>query len=187
MATLEGKVICITGAASGIGLELAKLATRRGARLALCDIQKELLETAVTDLKSLGADVIGTVVDVTSDQQVDSWIALTMKHFGKLDGAANFAGIERQHGTFTQISELTNREWDMVLSVNLTGVMYCIRAQLKVMKRGASIVNVSSIAGLRGKEGIAPYSTTKHAVIGLSRTAARESGPNGIRVNIIAP
>ena len=75
----------------------------------------------------------------------------------------------------------------MVLSVNLTGVMYCIRAQVKVMKRGGSIVNASSVAGLRGKEGIAPYSVTKHAVIGLTRTAAKENGPNGIRVNVVAP
>jgi NAD(P)-dependent dehydrogenase (short-subunit alcohol dehydrogenase family) len=187
MASLLGKVICITGAASGIGLELAKLAARRGARLALCDIQKEQLEAAVADLKSTGTDVVGTVVDVTSDKQVDSWIALTIEHFGKLDGAANFAGVERKSGSFTQISELSNQEWDLVLSVNLTGVMYCIRAQVKVMERGASIVNASSIAGLRGKAGIAPYSVSKHAVIGLTRTAARENGPNGIRVNIIAP
>ncbi|KAK7883445.1 hypothetical protein LTR67_011195 [Exophiala xenobiotica] len=187
MASLEGKVICITGGASGIGFALAKLAARRGARLSVCDIQKELLADAVADLKSTGAAVVGTVVDVTSDTQVDSWIASTVEHFGKLDGAANFAGIERKHDAFTQIKDLTNQEWDLVLSVNLTGVMYCIRAQTKVMKRGGSIVNASSIGGLRGREGLGPYCVAKHAVIGLTRTAAKESGANGIRVNAVAP
>ncbi|KAI1617386.1 oxidoreductase [Exophiala viscosa] len=187
MASLEGKVICITGGASGIGFELAKSAARRGARLSLCDNQKEQLANAVANLKSTGADVLGTVVDVTSDMQVDSWIASTVEHFGKLDGAANFAGVERKHGVFTQISDVTNQEWEFVLSVNLTGVMYCIRAQVKAMKRGGSIVNASSIGGLRGREGMAPYCVAKHGVIGLTRTAARENGAKGIRVNAVAP
>ncbi|KAH0827266.1 hypothetical protein AYO21_09114 [Fonsecaea monophora] len=187
MARLEGKVICITGAASGIGFALAKLAAQNGARLSICDIQREMLAKAVADLKSTGADVLGTVVDVASDTQVDSWIATTVEHFGKLDGAANFAAIERTHGAFTQIKDLSNQEWNLVLSVNLTGVMYCIRAQTKVMKRGGSIVNASSIGGLRGREGLAPYCVAKHAVIGLTRTAAKENGANGIRVNAVAP
>lgn len=187
MASLEGKVICITGAASGIGLEIAKLAARRGAKLSLCDIQEELLTKTVTDLKATGADVCGTVVDVSSDKQVNSWIDSTVDCFGKLDGAANFAAIERRPGPFTRISDLSNQEWDLVLSVNLTGVMYCIRAQTKAMRRGGSIVNASSIGGLRGREGLGPYSVAKHGVIGLTRTAARENGPSGIRVNAVAP
>jgi len=189
MATLKGKVICITGAASGIGFQIARLTAQQGASLALCDIQKAPLENAVAELQSIGtgANVVGTVVDVTSDSQVDAWIESTVRHFGKLDGAANFAGVERKNNGFTQISELTNQEWNWVLSVNLTGVMFCMRAQLKVMGRGGSIVNVSSIAGLQGKAGLAPYSSSKHAVIGLSRTAAKEGGPKGIRVNVLAP
>ncbi|EXJ92465.1 hypothetical protein A1O3_01016 [Capronia epimyces CBS 606.96] len=187
MASLAGKVICITGGASGIGFELAKLVARRGAKVSLCDIQKEQLANAVTQLTSTGADVFGSVVDVSSDEQVDGWIASTVDRFGQLDGAANFAAIENKRGVFTQISGLTNQEWDSVLSVNLTGVMYCIRAQVKAMKHGGSIVNASSIGGLRGREGMAPYCVAKHAVIGLTRTAARENGPNGIRVNAVAP
>lgn len=187
MAMLLGKVICITGAASGIGLQTARLAAQQGASLALCDIQKLNLEESVAELKSIGANVMGAVVDVTSHAQVDAWIDATIKHFGKLDGAANFAGVERKHEAFTPLTDLSDDEWERVIAVNLTGTMFCMRAQLRVMAQGGSIVNVSSTAGLQGKAGLAPYSTSKHGVIGLSRTAAKESGPKGIRVNVVAP
>lgn len=188
MVNLEGKVICITGAASGIAFAVARLAAQSGARLAICDNQKEQLDQAVSTLRSAtDTEVVGTVVDVTSDEQVRRWIDATVEHFGRLDGAANFAGVERKHGAFTPIADLSNEEWDWVLSVNLTGLMYCLRAQLKVMGSGSSIVNASSIAGLQGKAGLAPYSVSKHGVVGLSRTAAKENGSRGIRVNAVAP
>lgn len=187
MASFGGKTICITGAASGIGFATAKLAGQRGARLAICDINKEHLDQAVAELRAVCIEIVGTVVNVASDEQVNSWIDSTVSHFGSLDGAANFAGVERKYGTFSTISNLDNDEWEMVLSVNLTGLMYCMRAQLKAMGRGAAIVNASSIGGLSGKAGLAPYSVSKHGVIALTRTAALENGPSGIRVNAVAP
>lgn len=187
MGMLQGKVICITGAASGIGFQTARLAAQQGASLAVCDIQKLQLEGSVAELKSIGANVIGTVVDVTSRVQVDAWINATIEHFGKLDGAANFAGVERKHAAFTPITDLSDDEWEWVIAVNLTGTMFCMRAQLRVMAQEGAIVNASSTAGLQGKAGLGPYSTSKHGVIGLSRTAAKESGPRGIRVNVVAP
>lgn len=187
MATLKGKVIAITGAASGMGFEVAKITAERGAKLSLCDIQKEALEAAVAKLKADGADVIGTVVNVTMEEQVNSWIETTVERFGRLDGAANFAGVERKNPVFTPTADVTSSEWDFVLAVNTTGVFYCVRAQLIAMGPGASIVNAGSIAGLRGKAGLMPYVAAKFAVLGLTRTAAQEYGPKGIRVNAVAP
>lgn len=189
MAQLQGKVIAITGAGSGIGAATARECASRGASLALCDINPDQLNTVVEEIKAKGTDVVGTRVDVSRSDNVDAWIAGTVKHFGKLDGAANVAGVETKPGgkVFAKIVDITNEHWDFVLGVNLTGLFYCLRAQLQVMQRGASILNVASIAGLMGRPGIAAYSSSKHGVVGLSRTAAKEVGERGIRVNVLAP
>jgi len=182
--SFEGKVVAITGAASGIALALTKLLASRGARLALADIQADALNKLVEDLKAQGVEATGTIVDVSSSTAVDNWIASTVKHFGTLDGAANIAGIELG---FTNIEDLKNETWDKMIAVNLTGVMYCVRAEIRVMKRGASIVNAASLAGIMGRPGIGAYACSKHGVVGLTKTVAKEVGAKGIRVNAIAP
>lgn len=187
MAALNGKVIAITGAASGIGLELAKLCAARGAKLAIADIQEEALQRAVTEIKASGTDIIGKKVNVASHKEVDDWINAAKSHFGRIDGAANVAGVEGKNGVFTNFVDVQNDEWDFIMSINLTGLMYCLRAELRVMESGASIVNMSSIAGLMGRPGIGPYSVSKHGVVGMTRTAAKEVGCRGIRVNAVAP
>lgn len=189
MAQLQGKVIAITGAASGIGLATARECAARGAALSLCDINEDALKKIVEEIKSTGANAIGQRVDVSNSDNVDSWIAATVKHFGKLDGAANIAGVEGIPGgkVFSNIVDITNDHWDFIMGINLTGLFYCLRAQLRVMERGASILNVASMAGLMGRPGIAAYSTSKHGVVGLTRTAAKEVGERGIRVNSLAP
>jgi len=187
MASLQGKVIAITGAASGIGLALTKLAASRGAKLALADIQRENLDQLVSELKSSGVEVVGTRVNVASHQEVDDWIASTVKHFGRLDGAANLAGVEGKKAVSASFLDQSNEEWDFILSINLTGLMYCVRAQVRVMEKGSAIVNAASIAGLMGRPGICAYSVSKHGVVGLTKTVAKEVGPKGIRVNAVAP
>lgn len=192
MASLKDKVIVITGGASGIGLATARICAERGARLAISDIQADLLESSVAGLKKEfpTADIIGTQVDVTNSKSVDSWIKATVAHFRRLDGAANIAGVERAKkaaDVFCDLDSLGDEEWDFVIKVNLTGVFYCVRAQLQAMERGASIVNCASLAGLMGRPGIGAYSVSKHGVIGLTRTAAKEVGGKGIRVNAVAP
>lgn len=189
MASLQGKVIAITGGASGIGLATARESALRGASLALCDINQDAVDKAVAELKSTNTDVIGTRVDVTKSDEVDAWIANVVEHFGKLDGAVNAAGIiaGRDGVVFSNIVDITNEHWDRILNVNLTGTFYSLRAQLRVMQAGASIVNLASVAGLLGRPRLGAYSTSKHAVIGLSRTAAKEVGERGIRVNALAP
>ncbi|KIX05239.1 uncharacterized protein Z518_06111 [Rhinocladiella mackenziei CBS 650.93] len=189
MAQLQGKVIAITGAGSGIGLATARECAARGASLSLCDINQDGLNKIVEELKAKGVNVTGTRVDVSKSDSVDGWIVDTVKHFGKLDGAANVAGVETKPGgkIFANIVDISNDHWDFILGINLTGLFYCLRAELRVMERGASILNVASMAGLMGRPGIAAYSTSKHGAIGLTRTAAKEVGERGIRVNALAP
>lgn len=190
MSLLQGKVIAITGAASGIGLATARTCAQRGASLALSDVQAKVLEQSVAELKGAfpKTDIVGTQVDVTDPRSVNSWITATIEHFGTLDGAANIAGVEgAKKGVFCNVEDLGDEEWDFVIGVNLTGVFNCVRAQLRVMKRGASIVNCASLAGLIGRPGICAYSVSKHGVIGLTRTVAKEVGEKSIRVNAVAP
>lgn len=184
--SLRGKVIAITGAGSGIGLQLANLAAARGAKLALADIQQEPLERLVAEIRSHGIEVVGTVVNVTSFEEVDSWINSTVSHFGTLDGAANLAGVEGGKKVTSPLAEISNEDWDYVLAVNLTGLMYCVRAQIRVMGAGASIVNSTSTGGLTGQPRLAAYSVSKHGVVGLTKSVAKEVGPKGIRVNAVA-
>lgn len=109
-----------------------------------------------------------TQLDVTSSKAVDEWIASAVEQFGTIDGACNIAGIEAQPGKPSKgnIADMTDEFWHSLQNVNVNGVFYCVRAQLRAMKKGGSIVNASSIAGLRGGEGLAAYSTSKHAVVG---------------------
>jgi NAD(P)-dependent dehydrogenase (short-subunit alcohol dehydrogenase family) len=183
-----GKVIAITGAASGIGLETAHYLAHRGASLSLADVQqKELLEAETSIKKELipTARVLARLVDVRSNLEVEEWTAQTVKEFGKLDGAANLAGIFIEPAT--GIKGIDDNIWESVLAINLTGMMYCLRAQLKVISRGGSIVTASSVAGLVGSSQYPAYTTSKHGVIGLTKCAAREVGDAEVRVNCICP
>ncbi|KAI1608329.1 oxidoreductase [Exophiala viscosa] len=187
MSSLQDKVIAITGAGSGIALELARLTASRGAKLALCDINQEGLDRIVSELRASGTEVVGTRVNVASNEEVDNWTNATVKHFGRLDGAANVAGVEGKSQINANLADTQNDNWDFVLSVNLTGLMYCVRSQIRVMEAGASIVNAASVAGMFGRAGICAYSVSKHGVVGLTKTVAKEVGSKGIRVNAVAP
>lgn len=115
---------------------------------------------------------------------MDECIAGTIKQFGAVDCAANIAGIDMG---FTDVTDLEHETWDKIIAVNLTGVMYCVRAQTRVMTRGGSIVNAASLAGIMGRPGIGAYACSKHGVVGLTKTVAKEVGARGIRVNAVAP
>jgi NAD(P)-dependent dehydrogenase (short-subunit alcohol dehydrogenase family) len=118
---------------------------------------------------------------------VSDWISNTVSNFGKLDGAANLAGVTGIDVLMKDVSEITNRNWESVRGVNLTGLMHCMRAQIPHIKSPGSIVNAASVSGLVRWAKNGAYCASKHNVIGLSRYAAKELGPKGIRVNCFAP
>ncbi|KAJ5639419.1 uncharacterized protein N7484_007281 [Penicillium longicatenatum] len=193
MDSVKDKVYAVTGL-GGIGLAVAKQLYALGAYLSLADISEKTLETAVHALSASNFDstrVMTTVLDITSAKAVKDWIYATVERFERLDGAANMAGaIGKNHGV-GRFVDMEDDEWDMLVRVNLSGMMYCLRTELLAIMATApdgkgSIVNASSIQGVRGFPLHAAYSTTKHGVVGMTRSVAREVGP-AIRVNAVAP
>ncbi|KAH8882806.1 NAD(P)-binding protein [Thozetella sp. PMI_491] len=184
---LRGKVFAITGGASGIGLATAKILSQRGATVAVADVDARAMGDTESFFAALNVPYMVTKVDVSKRVEVDSWIEDVVQKYGRLDGAANVAGIiGKIHGT-VPVAEMDDDEWDRILAVNLTGLMYCLRAELRKVADGGSIVNVSSIHGLKGFANHAAYDASKHAVIGLTKAAAQETGARGVRVNAVAP
>ncbi|EAW15384.1 SDR family NAD(P)-dependent oxidoreductase [Aspergillus fischeri NRRL 181] len=187
-SSIAGRVYTVTGASSGIGQATAvKLAKLGAAGLALSDVNVEGLQKTKDECSRYESNVTVTRVDVSRNDQVTRWASETVQQFGRLDGAANIAGIAMGDGT-TNCETISPESWDRLMDVNLKGVMLCMRAQLPHLPRpGGVIVNVSSTSGLRGLPHNAAYSSSKFGVIGLSASAAGEFGPLGIRINSLLP
>jgi NAD(P)-dependent dehydrogenase (short-subunit alcohol dehydrogenase family) len=185
--SIKDKVIVITGAASGMGLETARLFASKGAKLSLADVQEKPLRDLKCELQKAGAQVMIQVVDVSKRRDVESWIATTVEKFGKLDGAANLAGVTGRQSAIAGIEEVEDDDWEFIMGVNVTGLRNCLRAQVPHMNEGSSIVNASSILGLIGAPKQLAYCASKHAVVGMTRSAAKELGPKNIRVNCFCP
>jgi len=164
--SLTGKVFAITGGASGIGLATAKMLSSRGATVCVADVDREAMESAeayFSGQRGAAKKYNVTKVDISERAEVDAWIEGIVRRHGRLDGAANVAGIiGREHGK-AAITEFKDEEWDRIIAVNLTGTMYCLRAELRKIVDGGSIVNVSSIHGLKG--GLCPPLRAKCAVV----------------------
>ena len=182
---LEGKAVLVVGASAGIGADAARVFAGHGASVMLVARTEGPLRTATEQLADAGHDVAFTLGDVGSGASVAAFVDATVERFGRLDGAFNNAALT-QGG---RLDEVTEEDFDRILSINVKGTWLCLREELRVMRAAGagSIVNVSSIGGLRGSSGMGAYQATKHAVIGLTRTAAHDNGPLGVRVNVLAP
>ncbi|KAJ5814249.1 uncharacterized protein N7503_000999 [Penicillium pulvis] len=185
--SLKTQVFAITGAGQGIALATARLLASRGASVSLADMNPNTLAEVEKEFQGNDWPILVTVVDVRKRKDVDDWISATVQKFGRLDGAANVAGIIGRQIFKAQVTEIEDDDWEMVMSVNVTGTMNSMRAELKHVVDGGSIVNISSQDGSRGVARCSAYCTSKHAVLALTRCAAREYGSRGIRVNTVGP
>lgn len=181
----KGKVALVTGGASGIGRETARRFAELGASVVVADVDAEGGSDAVTELRNCGAEGLFVTCDVSDPLQVARLFEESASRFDRLDIAINNAGIG---GPWEQLQSYPHEGWDRVLAVNLTGVFYCMQEEIRRMiGKGGSIVNVSSIAGKRGLPNQAAYTASKHAVIGLTRVSAQEAARHDIRVNAVCP
>lgn len=183
-ARLAGKVALITGGSGGIGLATAALFLAEGAKVVLADLQAEALQAACSQL---GSDAVSAVpTDVADEAQMQAAITTTLARHGRLDVLFCNAGIE---GPVLPITETPVEAFDRVQAVNVRGVFLGLKHALPVMQRqgGGSILITSSVAGMRGAGRMAAYATSKHAVVGLMRSAVLEAGASGVRINTIHP
>jgi NAD(P)-dependent dehydrogenase (short-subunit alcohol dehydrogenase family) len=183
---MEGKIALITGGSSGIGKATAQAFIKHGAKVIIADISVETGEQVVKDLKQGGGEALFVRTDVSDAAAVEAMVRKTVDTFGRLDYAFNNAGIE---GDSAPTGEVDWDNLDRVININLKGVMYCMRYEIPAMLQtgGGAIVNTASIAGIVGFPNLAPYVASKHAVAGMTRTAAMEYSKHNIRVNAIAP
>lgn len=184
---MESKVIVITGAASGMGREVAKVLASKGAKVSLCDVQSEPLDSLAKEINQAGGTAIAVTADVRNRKDVEAWIQTTVEKLGNLDGAANLAGVIGKQNNIAAFQDIDDDDWDFIIGVNQRGLMNCMRAQIPHFNDGGSIVNAASVAGVMGVARNAAYSASKHAVIGLTRSAAKEFGEREIRCNCFCP
>ncbi|SDN11141.1 3-oxoacyl-[acyl-carrier-protein] reductase [Psychrobacillus sp. OK028] len=182
---LKDKVAIITGAANGIGLAAAERFSQEGAKVILADYDAEAGAAKEKELTKLGYEVSFIQVDVANRQSVDALIEQTINHFGQIDILINNAGITRD----AMLTKMTPEDFSTVLHVNITGVFNCTQAVVPhLVKQGhGKIINTSSVSGVYGNVGQTNYAASKAAVIGMTKTWAKELGRKGINVNAVAP
>jgi 3-hydroxybutyrate dehydrogenase len=182
---LDGKVAIVTGAASGIGHEIARTYAREGARVVIADINQKAADAAAAEIGD-ARKAIGVMMDVTNEQQVDAGVARTVEQFGKVDVLVSNAGIQ----IVAPLDEFDFANWKKLLAIHLDGAFLTTRAVLRHMYKqgtGGSIIYMGSVHSKEASVLKAPYVTAKHGLIGLAKVVAKEGAKHGVRANVICP
>ncbi|GGD08826.1 SDR family oxidoreductase [Halopseudomonas salina] len=184
--TFSGKVALVTGGAAGIGQATAEAFAAQGARVVVSDIDEERGQSVVEGIRAAGGEAVFVQCNVVSADEVKALMASVISHYGQLDCAFNNAGIEIEQDKLADGSEAV---FDSIMDVNVKGVWQCMKYEIPLMlaNGGGAIVNTASVAGLGAAPKMSIYSASKHAVLGLTRSAAVEYGKKGVRVNAVCP
>jgi 3-hydroxybutyrate dehydrogenase len=182
---LQGKVAVITGAASGIGKEIARSFAEAGATVAIADRNAAAADAAAAELRTAGRRSLGIAMDVTSESEVDSGIAAVVEAFGRIDVLVSNAGIQ----IVASLDQFSFADWKRLLAIHLDGAFLTTRAALRHMYRqgGGSIIYMGSVHSKEASVLKAPYVTAKHGLIGLAKVVAKEGAKHGVRANVICP
>lgn len=184
---LSGKVVIITGASSGIGAESAGLFAREAATVVLAARSEDRLSKVADSITADGGKASHVACDVSKAADIQRLVDTTIDRHGRLDCAFNNAALS---AGLAPLADLAEAELDELLAINVKGMWLAMRAEIAAMLdsgNGGSIVNMTSLAGIRGIASMSTYGATKHAVVGLSRSAAHDYGRSGLRINVIAP
>jgi 3-hydroxybutyrate dehydrogenase len=183
---LKDKIAIVTGAASGIGKDIAETYAREGAKVAIADLKIEAANAAADAIKKAGGTAMGVAMDVTNEQQVDAGVAAVVSAWGGVDVLVSNAGIQ----IISPVVDLSLGDWKKMLAIHLDGAFLTTRACLKQMYkagRGGSVIYMGSVHSKEASPLKAPYVTAKHGLIGLCKTVAKEGAKFGVRANVICP
>jgi 3-oxoacyl-[acyl-carrier protein] reductase len=183
--SLNGKIALVTGAAQGIGRDIALGLAKDGADVAICDVNLEAAQKTAGDIEAMGRKSLALKANVAASADVIAMIDQTVEKFGRIDVLVNNAGITRDG----LILRMKDEDWDLVLSINLKGAFLCTKTALKHMtkQRSGTIINIASIVGAMGNAGQANYVASKAGLIGLTKTIAREYANRNVTANAVAP